>query len=54
MQVNHPFRPGVTKNVPDGVVEKWLENGWTEAEPPTKRSATKKAASKPSDPSVES
>lgn len=32
MQVNHPYRPGITKNVPDEIVQRWLDHGWTEAE----------------------
>lgn len=32
MQVNHPTLAGVTKNVPDDIAQRWLDNGWTEAE----------------------
>jgi hypothetical protein len=32
MRVKHPRLAGVSKNVPDEIVQKWLDNGWTEAE----------------------
>jgi hypothetical protein len=47
VRVNHPTIPGVSKNVPDEMVEKWLSNGWTPAEEPPVP-AKKTAARKPS------
>lgn len=48
MRVNHPRLAGVSKNVPDEIAEKWLENGWTEVkpEPPSQPKPAKKAAAK--------
>jgi hypothetical protein len=51
-RVNHPSIAGVSKNVPDEIVEKWLQNGWTVAPddepakktPPAKKTTAKKAA----------
>lgn len=47
MKVNHPTIPGASKNVPDGLVQKWLENGWTPAVE-KKPEPAKKTAAKPS------
>lgn len=47
MKVKHPTIPGATKNVPDELVEKWLENGWTPVEE-SKPKPAKKTAPKPS------
>ena len=48
MKVNHPTIPGVSKNVPDELVEKYLSNGWTPVEEPKPKPAKKSTAPKPS------
>lgn len=48
MKVNHPTIPGASKNVPDGLVQKWLDNGWTPVAE-DKPKPVKKAAAKPSE-----
>lgn len=51
MKMTHPTDAHRTKDVPDGLVEKYLAGGWTKAEPdpkPTrKRAAVKRAPSAP-------
>jgi hypothetical protein len=44
MRLLHPSDPGRSKNVPDGLVEKFLAGGWAKAE--VKKTPTKKAAAK--------
>lgn len=46
MKVNHPTIPGASKNVPDELVKKWLDNGWTPAAEDKPKPA-KKTARKP-------
>lgn len=46
MRVNHPTIPGAIKNVPDELVQKWLDNGWTPVVEDKPKPA-KKAAHKP-------
>lgn len=47
MKLNHPTIPGASKNVPDEMADKWLENGWTPVAEDKPKPA-KKTAPKPS------
>lgn len=46
MRLNHPNIPNASKDVPDDLVEKYLDNGWTKVEAPKPKPPAKKSQRK--------